>query len=159
MPPRRQANLARRAGTDVRPLGRCAQGNGAAAGADRISSTRNAPSRCGLTEALLGRDVSLAYSALISRDRPACLIFLLDQSESMALPFGVDQTTRRADCVADVVNRTLQKLVIRCAKTEEVRNYYYVSVIRYGGRVEPAFGGVLSGRTLAPISEVAEYPA
>lgn len=77
----------------------------------------------------------------------------------MGEPLGEDQPARRADFVADAVNRTLQKLVIRCAATEEVRNYYYVSAIRYGGAVEPAFGGILGGRTLVPISEAAEHPA
>ncbi|MCZ6760007.1 MAG: VWA domain-containing protein [Gemmatimonadetes bacterium] len=101
----------------------------------------------------------MAYSAPITREHPACLIFLLDQSESMGEPLGEDQPVRRADFVADTVNRMLQNLVIRCAATEEVRNYYYVSAIRYGSAVEPAFGGILGGRTLVPISEVAEHPA
>ena len=77
----------------------------------------------------------------------------------MADPFEGDETVRKADFVVDVLNRKLQELVVRCAKAEQVRNYYYVSIIRYGGSVEPAFSGALSGRTLVPISEVAEYPA
>lgn len=103
--------------------------------------------------------VSMAYSAPITRERPACLIFLLDQSESMREPLGEDQSVRRADFVADAVNQTLQKLVIRCAATAEMRDYYYVSAIRYGGAVEPAFGGILGGRTLVPISDAAKHPA
>jgi len=98
------------------------------------------------------------YSAQITRANPTCLILLLDQSGSMADPFGGDEVVRKADFVADVVNHTLHDLVIRCTKTEEVRNYYYVSVIGYGRTVGPALGGALSNRSLAPISEVAEYP-
>jgi hypothetical protein len=71
----------------------------------------------------------MAYSAEISRGKPACFIFLLDQSGSMGDAFGTEQALRKADFVADVVNRTLHNLVIRCTKTEEIRNYYYVSVI------------------------------
>ena len=56
----------------------------------------------------------MAYSAPITREHPACLIFLLDQSESMGEPLGEDQPVRRADFVADTVNRMLQNLVIRC---------------------------------------------
>ncbi|HEY0407073.1 MAG TPA: vWA domain-containing protein [Pyrinomonadaceae bacterium] len=98
------------------------------------------------------------YSAQITRANPTCLILLLDQSGSMADPFGGDEIVRKADFVADVVNHTLHDLVIRCTKTEEVRNYYYVSVIGYGRTVGPALGGALANRTLAPISEIAEYP-
>lgn len=98
------------------------------------------------------------YSAQITRANPTCLILLLDQSGSMADPFGGDELVRKADFVADVVNHTLHDLVIRCTKTEEVRNYYYVSVIGYGRTVGPAFGGVLANRALTPIAEVAEYP-
>jgi hypothetical protein len=98
------------------------------------------------------------YSVQITRSNPTCIILLLDQSGSMADPFGGDKETRKADYVADVVNHTLHDLVIRCTKTEEVRNYYYVSVIGYGRKVTPAFGGPLLNRRLTPISEAAEYP-
>lgn len=73
--------------------------------------------------------------------------------------FGTESAVRKADFVADVVNRTLHDLVIRCTRVEEVRNYYHVAIIGYGGAVGPVFGGSLSGRTLIPISEVAEMPA
>jgi hypothetical protein len=98
------------------------------------------------------------YSAQITRANPTCLILLLDQSGSMGDPFGGDETVRKADFVAEVVNHTLHDLVIRCTKTEEVRNYYYVAVIGYGRSVGPALGGVLANRPLTPIAEVAEYP-
>ncbi len=98
------------------------------------------------------------YSAQITRANPTCIILLLDQSGSMADPFGGENGVRKADYVADVVNHTLHDLVIRCTKTEEVRNYYYISVIGYGRQVGPAFGGLLANRRLAPISEAAEYP-
>jgi hypothetical protein len=98
------------------------------------------------------------YSAQITRANPTCLILLLDQSGSMADPFGGDAVVRKADFVADVVNHTLHDLVIRCTKTEEVRNYYYVAVIGYGRSVGSGLGGVLAHRLLTPIAEVAEYP-
>jgi hypothetical protein len=101
----------------------------------------------------------MSYSAEISRSNPACFIFLLDQSGSMSDQFGAEGTLRKADFVADVVNRTLHDLVIRCTRTEEIRNYYHISVLGYGASVGPAFSGSLSGRTHVPISEVAETPA
>jgi hypothetical protein len=98
------------------------------------------------------------YSAQITRAHPTCLILLVDQSRSMADALPGDNGIRKADFVADVVNHTLHDLVIRCTKTEEVRNYYYVSVIGYGRTVGSALAGLLADRQSAPIAEVAEYP-
>ena len=107
----------------------------------------------------IGKKSLMAYTAEISRGNPTCFVFLLDQSRSMEDPFGSETTQRKADFVADVVNRTLHDLVIRCTRTEEIRNYYFVSVIGYGGNVGPALVGGLAGKNLVPISEVAEMPA
>ncbi len=101
----------------------------------------------------------MPYSAEISRGNPTYFVLLLDQSGSMNEVFGSETTQRKAEFVADVVNRTLHDLVIRCTRTEQIRNYYYVSVIGYGANVGPAFSGSLSGKSLVPISEVAEMPA
>jgi hypothetical protein len=98
------------------------------------------------------------YSAQITRANPTCIVLLIDQSGSMSDPFSGDTVTKKADFVAEVVNHTLHDLVIRCTKTEEVRNYYFVSVIGYGRKVGSAFAGPLEKRRLAPIAEVADYP-
>lgn len=99
------------------------------------------------------------YSSQITRANPTCVLFLIDQSGSMADPFGGDDLTRKADFVARVVNNALHDLVIRCTKTEEVRNYYHVSVVGYGRTVGSALTGTLSDLLVAPISEVADNPA
>ncbi|MHC1743965.1 MAG: VWA domain-containing protein [Syntrophobacteraceae bacterium] len=102
----------------------------------------------------------MPYSAEINRSNPSCFIFLVDQSGSMADPFGAGESTKKkADGVADAVNKLLQNLSIKCAKTEGVRDYYHVSVLGYGNRIGPAFGGSLSGKEMVPISEVAQAPA
>ena len=101
----------------------------------------------------------MAHSAEITPENPTCVVFLLGQSQSMADPFEGDETVRKIDVVMDAMNRKLQELVVRCAKAKQVTNYYYVSVIRYGGGVEPAFSSPLSGHVIAPISKIAEYPA
>lgn len=98
------------------------------------------------------------YSAQITRANPTLIVLLIDQSGSMVDTFGGERSGRKADFVSDVVNNTLHDLVIRCTKTEEVRNYYYVSVIGYGRRVSSAFSGALADRNVAPISELADYP-
>lgn len=102
----------------------------------------------------------MSYSAEISRTNPSCFLFLTDQSGSMADPFGGGESTdRKADKLADAINRLLQDLGIRCAKAEGVRDYFHIGVIGYGGNVGPAFSGPLGGRELVPISEVASFPA
>ena len=98
------------------------------------------------------------YSAQITRANPTCIILLIDQSGSMSDPFSGDSARKKADFVAEVVNHTLHDLVIRCTKTEEVRNYYYVSVIGYGRHVGTCFSGPLAARNLVSIAEVADYP-
>jgi len=100
----------------------------------------------------------MSYTAEISRSNPSCFLFLIDQSGSMSDPFGGPGGKRKADGVADVVNRLLQNLVIKCAKSEGVRDYYHVGVIGYGAKVGPALGGVLAGREMIPISEIANHP-
>ena len=98
------------------------------------------------------------YSAQITRANPTCVILLIDQSGSMSDPFSGDSARKKSDFVAEVVNHTLHDLVIRCTKTEEVRNYYYVSVIGYGRTVGSCFSGPLAARSLVSIAEVADYP-
>lgn len=103
----------------------------------------------------------MPYSAEISRENPSCMIFLVDQSASMADPFaGGEPGSKKADGVADAVNNLLQSLCIRCAKQDGVRAYFHVGVLGYGEQgVGPAFAGALSGKELVPISEIAEAPA
>src|SRR2546425_3263556 len=101
----------------------------------------------------------MPYSAEISRNNPSCFLFLIDQSGSMADNFSGEVAKKKADGVADAINKLLQNLCIKCAKEEGVRDYFHVGVIGYGAHVQPAFGGMLAGRELVPISEIALNPA
>lgn len=101
----------------------------------------------------------MPYTAEISRNNPSCFLFVIDQSGSMSDKYAsIGESKSKA--LADVINRMLQQLVIKCAKSEGVRDYYYVGVIGYGANgVGPAFGGTLAGKNLVPISEIANNPA
>src|SRR5438309_3648885 len=102
----------------------------------------------------------MPYTAEISRSTPSCLLFLIDRSGSMDDPFGAGESKRKkADGVADAINRLLQNLVIKCAKEEGVRDYLHVGVIGYGATVGSSFVGQLAGRELVPISDIANQPA
>src|ERR1700754_242700 len=98
------------------------------------------------------------YSAQITRANPTCVVLLIDQSASMSDPFSGDSAHKKAEFVAEVVNHTLHDLVIRCTKTEEVRNYYHVAVLGYGRQVWSAFAGPLASREIVPIADVADHP-
>jgi hypothetical protein len=101
----------------------------------------------------------MPYSAEINRANPACFLFLIDQSASMAEAAPNQANKKKADGVADAINRLLQNLVIRCTKEEGVRDYFYVGVIGYGANVGPAFSGPLAGKDIVSISEVGNMPA
>ncbi|MDI2132156.1 vWA domain-containing protein [Yinghuangia seranimata] len=102
----------------------------------------------------------MVYTAEISRTNPTCFIFLVDQSASMVDPIGGEVKQRKADVVADAINRLLTELSVKCAKEEGVRDYFHIAVIGYGHTsVGSVFGGALAGRDLVPISEVADNPA
>ncbi len=99
---------------------------------------------------------AVPYEATIERTNPTAIVFLVDQSESMLDPVkgGLAQ---KKDGVAEVVNRFLHSLVIKCASgSGDIRPYFYVSVIGYGGSVRSAFTGPLAGKNIVCISELAE---
>ena len=101
----------------------------------------------------------MPYTAEISRTNPSCFVFLIDQSRSMNDPWGAGEgTKKKAEGVADAINRLLQNLVIRCSKEEGIRDYYHVSVIGYGVSAGPALGRSLKGPAPAPTPREAEAP-
>lgn len=99
------------------------------------------------------------YARDITRNEPSCMLFLVDQSESMLDPFGTDPLAgTKAEGVAKAINKLLQALVIKCAKQEGIRNYFEVGVIGYGDSVGPALGGALAGKELVTVAEIANSP-
>src|SRR5438445_8498220 len=97
----------------------------------------------------------MAYQAEISRENPACILFVIDQSGSM------DEITEagrsKAAFVADVLNKTLYTLITSCSKSDGVRNYFDVGVIAYGGsEVASGFAGALSEGIVLPIHAISE---
>ncbi len=100
----------------------------------------------------------MPYTAEISRKNPTCFLFLIDRSGSMSEAIEGGDGSRKADVVADAINRLLNTITIRCSKNEGIRNYFHVGVIGYGAQVGAACGGALTGRLLVPVSEIAENP-
>jgi hypothetical protein len=100
----------------------------------------------------------MPYTAEISRTNPTCILFLLDQSRSMLEPFGAQPEKSKAEGLADAINRLLQTLVLKCAKSEGMRDYFHVGLVGYGSQVGPAFAGALAGKPLVPVSAIAGNP-
>jgi hypothetical protein len=100
----------------------------------------------------------MPYSAEITRTNPTCFVFLVDQSSSMLEPFGGREEKKKADGVADAINRLIQNLILKCAKSDGIRDYFHVGVVGYGGRVVSALGGRLAGQSLVPIGTLANNP-
>jgi hypothetical protein len=100
----------------------------------------------------------MPYSAEINRTNPTCFIFLVDHSSSMLEPFAGQADKQKSEGVADAINRLLQNLILKCAKSDGIRDYFYAGVIGYGGKVGSALGGSLSGQALVPISAIANNP-
>ncbi len=100
----------------------------------------------------------MSYTAEVSRGNPACILFLLDQSASMLENWGGETGKQKADGVATVINRFLHNLVMKCTKSEGVRDYFHVGIITYGSEVRSGLSGALAGRDIVPISELAEAP-
>jgi hypothetical protein len=100
----------------------------------------------------------MPFSAEISRTNPTCLLFLIDQSSSMDGPFAGQPGKKKSEGVADAINRLLQNLVLKCAKSDGIRDYFHVGVIGYGKEVKPILAGTSPGQPLAPISTIANAP-
>ncbi|RNF35330.1 vWA domain-containing protein [Paracoccus methylarcula] len=96
------------------------------------------------------------YTAEISRTNPTAFLFVIDQSGSMDEIMETEQT--KARFVADVLNKTLYQLIIRCTRAEGVRDYFDVGVIAYGDSIRSGFAGALAGKILHPLSDVEANP-
>src|SRR4028118_2337292 len=100
----------------------------------------------------------MPYTAEINRAKPTAFFFLIDQSGSMDDAWGLDTGKRKCDAVADAINRLLSTLVLRCAKGEDVRDYFQVGVLGYGGTVRSGFAGPPSSRQLVALSAGGGHP-
>lgn len=65
---------------------------------------------------------------VISRDRPGCVIFLLDESASMSEPF-LGSGKSKADALAFAVNATIYRLTLQCMRGDDIYDYFQVGAI------------------------------
>jgi hypothetical protein len=97
------------------------------------------------------------YTSQITRSNPSAILFLIDQSGSMTdhMPAG----TSKAQYVADVLNRSLYELTVRCTRSDGVRDYFHVGVLGYNSiGIVNGFSGELNANLMHPISEIESNP-
>ncbi len=101
----------------------------------------------------------MPYTQEITRANPTCFIFLIDQSSSMMDPImGVSGNPRKADFIADILNRTIQALVITASKDEGIRRYFQIGALGYGNIVESIFKTTFGNQELIWIDDLANKP-
>ena len=100
----------------------------------------------------------MPYSAQITRTNPACILFLIDQSQSMSEPCVDGDLQTKSQMVADAINRLLQNVVLRSAKADGVRDYFRVGVLGYGKGIKAGLGGSVPFEVLVPVSRVGDFP-
>jgi hypothetical protein len=109
-----------------------------------------------------------SYSQNWASYQPGCMIFLLDQSGSMASTFGQTQSgrgKRKCDMVATILNGFLNELITmniipQSDGTSDVRPRADICVIGYeGSNIAPALGGALTGRDFVSLPELQANPA
>jgi hypothetical protein len=98
----------------------------------------------------------MPYTAEISRRNPSAILFIIDQSGSMADKW--DQHLSKAQALSDAVNRLLQETIIKCSKEDGIRHYFDVGVIGYGGNSVRDALQFIPGQILKPVYEIERHP-
>lgn len=98
------------------------------------------------------------HNAEISRANPAAFVLLIDQSGSMADPWGAGTSDPKAKALADAVNNLLYTLVLRASKGEAIYDYFDIALVGYGQTVGSCFQGALSGQEFVPVSKIGMNP-
>jgi hypothetical protein len=101
------------------------------------------------------------YTAEINRTQPTAFVFLIDQSGSMKNNVEHDgKTITKAQLAADVLNDTLNELLARATKGDDVREYYKIAIIGYGGesstKANYLWQGNLAGKQWCTMQEITD---
>lgn len=101
----------------------------------------------------------MAYTAEISRAKPTCFFFLVDQSGSMSDPImGVNGNPRKADFIADALNRVIQTLIVTASKDIDVRRYYQLGGLGYGQTIGSLFSVGSENQDLVWVDDLYKNP-
>ena len=98
----------------------------------------------------------MPYTASIDRSNPGCLLFLVDQSRSMAQSLAGQRDQSKMAAAADAVNRVVDNIAQRCSQGMEVRDYFHIGILGYGNARALTYEEVISGDYIYTIAESEE---
>lgn len=99
----------------------------------------------------------MSYEQQISRNSPTAFLFLVDQSGSMSDKMSSGKS--KAEFVSDVLNNTIKSLILKCSKSDGVRDYFEIGVIGYGHNfVGNSLSPDLQDKLIQPISRIEQAP-
>ena len=104
----------------------------------------------------------MPYTADISRNNPACFLFLIDQSGSMMQALSGQPGQRKMDQAANAVNGILNAVSQRCSQGMEIRDYFHIGVITYNtddrgkSTVKSAFAGTSPEEPFLRVSQIVD---
>lgn len=81
----------------------------------------------------------MPYETLATGQTPALIVYALDVSGSMAASMG---GMRRIDIVIDALTATLQQMVFRCTKGQQISQRYLIAMFAYSDQVYDILGGI-----------------
>ena len=81
----------------------------------------------------------MPYETLASSQTPALIIYALDVSGSMSTFMA---GKRRIDIVMEALSATLQQMVFRCTKGQQISQRYLIAMFAYSDQVYDILGGV-----------------
>jgi hypothetical protein len=128
-----------------------------------VSSSGNSNAINTLKQTMQGRNLALEqlkYGKRITRDEPAAIVLLLDQSGSMSLQIkdnkGIYKS--KAEHLAWVVNQFMEELLLTCQK-EVLKEYFEILIIGYGRNidgevVQVVWKGPLKGKDWVTVPEL-----
>lgn len=101
----------------------------------------------------------MPYTAPITRNNPAAMIFLIDQSRSMGnMTEYKGEQMMLAEAASRAVNEQIEEIVSRCVKGDEIRHYFDIAVIGYGTTAYSGWKGALAGRDFVTPQELSDNP-
>lgn len=102
------------------------------------------------------KPIRKSYTAPISRSHPTLIVFMLDQSGSMANDYNVSES--RSEYLAHVVDQLLEELAARCNRADGIRDYFHIALIGYGNEKIRNLVDQRSSTEWVPISKLVEQP-
>jgi hypothetical protein len=95
----------------------------------------------------------------ITSTHPCLLVYLIDQSGSMADRFGNASHTKAIE-VANAMNDVIYEVGLRCISNGgEIKNRFEIAIIGYGGMtVRSGWEGALANKWVVSIKNIFDYP-